>query len=112
MATWGSTTVNMLMGTYRPPHTEAGIVEIPLLPGNGDNSVIQQSGPVRRRVSWQGYVTSQTGYDSLHSDYVNGEERSFEGPDSLDIDCVIIELSPPEYVMDGHIRYHITLVEV
>lgn len=115
MATWGSTTIKILRGTYRPPHGEAGINEIKILPNPLDTStpatVLQQSGRSRKRVSWQGYVSNLEDYNNLYDDFVAATQRTFTGFESETLNAIIEGISEPEYIQSNLIRFSITLVE-
>ena len=118
MAFWNSTSdnINILHGTYRPAHADAGIIEINLIPIHTTSttpsppaSIIQQTGPRRKRVSWRGW-TDSSGYNALLDDYLTAVESTFS--DGTDTFYGLIErLSPPEYVQPGHLQYNITLME-
>jgi hypothetical protein len=112
--TWGSTTLKVIAGTYKPPHAQAGLVGIDLLPDSTDTSanceVLQQFGRKRKRVSLGGYAASQADFDSLEADYIAQTERIFTGPNSLSLSCTIEAISEPRYA--GHIIYYdLVLVE-
>ena len=112
MATWGSTTVKMRVGTYQAPSANAGIVEIPILPDGSDGaSVIQQAGRSRQVISWEGIADNLAHYTSLYNDYIATTERTFSGPDSVSLSCIISELSPPTYIWGGVYSYRIELME-
>ena len=113
MATWGSTTVKMRVGTYQAPSANAGIVEIPILDDGTANamSVLQQAGRSRRVISWEGIADNLAHYTSLYNDYIATTERTFSGPDSVSLSCIISELSPPTYIWGGVYSYRIELME-
>ena len=113
MAEWGSTTVKMRVGTYQAPSADAGIVEIPILHDGTANAmtVLQQSGRSRRTISWEGIADNLAHYTSLYNDYVAAQERTFTGPDSVSLSCIISELSPPTYLWGGVYSYRIALME-
>jgi len=112
--TWGSTVLNVVAGTYKPPHAAAGLVSIELLPDSADTSanceVLQQFGRKRKRVSFSGFAASQADFDSLEADYIAQIERTFTGPNSLSLSCTIETISEPRYAR--HIIYYdMVLVE-
>jgi len=113
--TWGSTALKILHGTYRPPHGDAGIIEIPILPdltAATPASVIQQAGRGRKRASWRGYVSALADYDTLYADYIAATVRTFTGPGGETLSAIIESLSEPEYVQANFIRFDVTIVEV
>jgi hypothetical protein len=112
--TWGSTTLKVIVDTYKPPHAQAGLVSIELLPDATDTSVncevLQQFGRKRKRIYFSGFVTSQANLDSLEADYWAQTERTFAGPNSLSLACTIEAISEPRYARKL-VYYDLVLVE-
>ncbi|MFX4263128.1 hypothetical protein ACOBQJ_13150 [Pelotomaculum propionicicum] len=116
--TWGSTTLKVIVDTYKPPHSEAGLVGIDLLPDSADSGanceVLQQFGRKRKRASFSGFVTSQAEFDSLEADYLAQTERTFTDINGLSLGCTIESIAPSGSV-PGNTRkiiyYDIVLVE-
>ena len=115
MPKWGSTELNIIQDSYRPPYMDAGIREIQILPdlsaSTDPASVLQQSGRGRKRVLWDGWVATQAEYEAFQNDFIAATERTFEGYDSVEIDCLIASLSPPQRIMSNYIRFSVELVE-
>ena len=118
MATWGDADLQIRWGTYYPPHAEAGLVSIRVLPpdtGTDHVEVVQQGGRDRKVITFEGQCWSLPEYDVLLDAYIAGEEKLFNGPDVTNFPCFIKQLSPPEYVIDyegqGYYRYSIILCE-
>lgn len=115
MVTWGTTQLILLHSTYNPPHVEdAGINEIKILPpssGTTPSSVIQQGGRGRKKIKFNGYVTSWADYVFLYDDYVAGTQRTFMDPDTISVIMIISNLSAPVFVSATHIEYSIELME-
>jgi len=110
---WGSTVLKITPGTYKPPHSENGLVVIEILPDGTTNpaSVIQQAGRSRAVANFDGFTRSYADYKALHDDYIALTERTFaDGNESLTM--IISELSPATMVINGKWEYSITLMEV
>ena len=112
--TWGSTALNVIAGTYKPPHATASLVSIELLPDPDDSDAVcetlQQFGRKRKRVSFSGFVASRSDYDFLEADYWAQTERTFTDPDGLSLSCTIEAISEPGYARKL-VYYDLVLVE-
>ena len=116
MATWGATTINIEIGSYRPPTAAASVIENQLLAGadlSAVASVIQQGGRLRKRISLRSKC-SWAGYQTLYNDHVAGTARNFTGSEAgaAALSCYIESLSPPT-LLPGNalVAYGMTLVE-
>lgn len=104
----------LLWGTYRPPHASEIFAEINVIPSPTDTNpiaILQQGGRERKVVTFQSYVTTMTEYDGLLDDHHEGANKTFIGPESLEFESIIRDISPPEYVQSGLIRFNITFME-
>lgn len=115
MATWGATTVNITPGTYEPPTARVRTNEIAILPDPADlsavASILQSGGRDRKRVRFQGHVTTLAAYNSFETDKLAATERTFTGPDAETLTGIIEFLEVVDYPFSGLIRYEIGLVE-
>lgn len=113
---WGTTTLNVLKNTYKPPFAVSDMNKINLIPG-ADNSepadVLQQGGRGRYQVGFSGYTIGATDYDSFYEDYLNATEKTFEGLNSFSMSMIITDIQlKPESNYPIMCLYDITLTEV
>ena len=116
MASWGATNVNIKANnTYRPPEARVTINEINLLPDPSfpttPSTVLQQGGTGRKRVSWEGWVTSVDAYNALQDDKIAGTERTFTGPSGETLTGYIEFLQIIGYTVLDFLEYSIVIVE-
>jgi len=110
--TWGGTTLNIVPFSYKPWHSENGLVEIDILPDGTTNPavILQQMGRRRKVVSFEGFTTSYSNYTGLFDDYIALTERTFVDPnDSMTM--IISNISPATMIIDGKWIYRITFME-
>jgi hypothetical protein len=115
VATWGSTTVYVRPEPqYQPGYVAPNITEIAILGDpaalNTAASVIQGNGRGRKTIAFEAHVAAIADYDTLFTDLVNQEIRTWTGPDGGTLSAVIVELTPA-FWQDNHIRFSMRLVE-
>lgn len=113
MFTWGDTVLEVIYDTYKPPHADAGLVKIKLLPEAVDPNTIcevkQQFGRGFKVVSFTGRI-SQDGYDDLLEAWWAQTAKTFSGPNEVSLYCTIQSLSEPRH-KGRKVYYDIVLVE-
>lgn len=113
--TWGAVTFQCRWGTYRGPRADAGLVDIAILPEPGATtpaSVLQDMGRGRRRIRFQGQVSSYANWQTIETKWLARTEAVFTDVDGASRGVYLIEdLSDPECVAPVLWRYNITLVE-
>ena len=106
--------LKILWGTYRPPHAPTIFSDINVIPSAAMPSpvtIVQQGGNERKSANFNTYVETMSEYDALQDDHHAGNVKRFYGPESLEFDCYIRTLSPPEYVQAGVVRFSVALEE-
>lgn len=113
---WGTTTLNVLVGSWKPGVHAEQLTEIPLIP-DAENisavcSILQQGGRLRKRIKAKLYVTSMTEYEAFISAKLAGTAAILTDADTLNASYMIEALGEPDYKQDNVIFFDITFVEV
>lgn len=114
--TWGSTTIKVQVGTWKPGILPAVFQEIQLIPDATNltvvASVLQQGGRPRRRATGRVYVSSMTAYEALVTSYLTGTAQTLADGDSVNASYMIESIGEPEYKQNNAIFFDIAFVEV
>jgi hypothetical protein len=114
MITWGSTTLNVMYGTWSPYQSESTFIETILIPDssnpNAINTVLQQSGRGRYRISATLIFSSITEYIALLAYKVGGTLQTLNDG-TINAGYYIDTLQPPKYESDSCIKADIVFVE-
>lgn len=118
MATWGPHAISILHGTFRPTWGAARVTRIDILPDPADldrpGEVLQQGGRQRTQISFQAQTRGPDAvndYNALLEAHIEGRVNTFSGPGNTVLDCLILDLGPPEMVLPDLIRFSVTLLE-
>ena len=116
MAKWGDTTFKIQWGSYIPPHTNDSVTVIDILANHDDLTepaqVLQQSGRKLRQVRFTVVEApvDMTFYNALQADKDAGTVRAFEGPDGLEMDCIVQTINLIDHFKVA-LFFNVTLLE-
>lgn len=91
---WGETDLDVVEGTYIPPHKRTEILEFAVVPGDDLSvpaSFLQQSGRGRLVGSLSGIAYSWEGVAGFKSDDLTKTVRTFTDPYGLEMQAIIQE---------------------
>lgn len=115
MYKWDSTDLYIERGSYNPPHAEATLTEIQLIPGPNQvepGTILQQGQRSRYRWSMEGFTRTYAEYQDLLEDHLNMVEKTYTGWDGVSMFAVIETISPAVRVLKNKFEYSITFLEV
>ena len=114
--TWGTTSLKVLVGSWRPSVHSEQLTEVALIPDahsfSAVCSVLQQGGTLRKRVKGKLYVSSMTDYQAFVTAKLTGTAATLADSDTLNASYMIESLGEPDYKQDNVIFFDITFVEV
>ena len=114
--TWGSETLNILVGSLKTGGASGSLTETPLLANpsalNAISTVIQQQGRKRRKVNARLYVPAIADYEDFGADMDAGTKRTLTIDLTNTSGTYMIEsLGDPEFIPHDIIFFDIVWVE-
>ena len=115
MITWGSTTLNVLAGTWSPSQSKTQIKETELLPDPSDPdaiaTVLHQGPRTRRRASGTLRFSAMSEYNALLADKDAATARTLDDDDTVDNTYYIESLGAAKVLTSELIMAVVTFVE-
>jgi len=112
--TWGATDLNVIDGSYIPPHKKVNIEEIKTIPALDNllpNSILQMGGRDRIEVTLQGIVYNFAEMNALSDDDVSKTIRTFTDAYGLSLSMIIKEFKLGNWKHGQVFEYTLTLME-